>query len=224
MHRSYERLSRVEVPVAAGAQKHAARHMLGPERHGSAGDEARDAGTARARSEREAERPGADDGSLRLNLHHGNVSSTAPMPRLIAAPTVIAAAGTKPKQIEEFAGRVNSGHAGVSVAKMMSPSGWVEPGSAARVRGDHGRAERHGPRRARRRRPRRAAPARRWSPRRANGSATARPTPTAPSTSRSACRRSRRRRCIGTSNRNAELASPQSSRCPRILRSPRSNP
>ena len=50
------------------------------------------------------------------------------MPRLIAAPTVIAAAGNKPKRIEEFAGRVNSGHTGVSVAKMTSPSGWEEPG------------------------------------------------------------------------------------------------
>src|SRR5881397_3024008 len=50
------------------------------------------------------------------------------MPRLIAAPTVIAAAGTKPKKIEEFAGRVNSGHDRVSVAKMTSPSGWLEPG------------------------------------------------------------------------------------------------
>ena len=50
------------------------------------------------------------------------------MPRLIAAPTVIAAAGNKPKRIEEYAGRVNSGHAGVSVAKMTSPSGWEEPG------------------------------------------------------------------------------------------------
>jgi mannose-6-phosphate isomerase-like protein (cupin superfamily) len=50
------------------------------------------------------------------------------MPRLIAAPTVIAAAGTKPKKIEEFAGRVNSGHAQVSVAKMTSPAGWLEPG------------------------------------------------------------------------------------------------
>jgi len=50
------------------------------------------------------------------------------MPRLIAAPTVIAAAGTKPKRIEEFAGRVNSGHAQVSVARMTSPSGWEEPG------------------------------------------------------------------------------------------------
>ena len=50
------------------------------------------------------------------------------MPRLIAAPTVIAAAGNKPKRIEEFAGRVNSGHVGVSVARMVSPSGWKEPG------------------------------------------------------------------------------------------------
>src|SRR5215510_7460965 len=50
------------------------------------------------------------------------------MPRLISAPTVIAAAGTKPKRIEEFAGRVNSGHAQVSVARMTSPSGWEEPG------------------------------------------------------------------------------------------------
>src|SRR3954462_8470818 len=50
------------------------------------------------------------------------------MPKLIAAPTVIAAAGTKPKRIEEFAGRVNSGHAQVSVARMTSPSGWQEPG------------------------------------------------------------------------------------------------
>ena len=50
------------------------------------------------------------------------------MPRLIPAPTVIAAAGSKPKRIEEFAGRVNSGHAQVSVARMTSPAGWEEPG------------------------------------------------------------------------------------------------
>ena len=50
------------------------------------------------------------------------------MPRLIAAPTVVAAAGTKPKRIEEYVGRVNSGHAGVSVARMRSPEGWIEPG------------------------------------------------------------------------------------------------
>jgi mannose-6-phosphate isomerase-like protein (cupin superfamily) len=50
------------------------------------------------------------------------------MPRLIERPTVIQAAGNKPKQIEEYAGRVNSGHNGVSVARMISPEGWVEPG------------------------------------------------------------------------------------------------
>ena len=50
------------------------------------------------------------------------------MPKLIAAPAVIEAAGNKPKRIEEYAGRVNSGHAGVSVARMVSPEGWEEPG------------------------------------------------------------------------------------------------
>jgi mannose-6-phosphate isomerase-like protein (cupin superfamily) len=50
------------------------------------------------------------------------------VPRLIQQPTVIAPAGNKPKRIQEFAGRVNSGHAGVSVARMVSPAGWEEPG------------------------------------------------------------------------------------------------
>ena len=50
------------------------------------------------------------------------------MPRLIQQPTVIKAAGNKPKRIEEFAGRVNSSQADVSVARMVSPRGWVEPG------------------------------------------------------------------------------------------------
>ena len=50
------------------------------------------------------------------------------MPRLIERPTVIPAAGTKPKRIEEYAGRVNSGHSAISVARMVSPGGWVEPG------------------------------------------------------------------------------------------------
>src|SRR5687767_5992457 len=50
------------------------------------------------------------------------------MPTLIPAPTIIEAAGNKPKRIEEYAGRVNSGHASVSVARMVSPQGWVEPG------------------------------------------------------------------------------------------------
>ena len=50
------------------------------------------------------------------------------MPTLIAKPTVIQAAGTKPKLIEEFIGRVNSRTEIASVARMKSPSGWVEPG------------------------------------------------------------------------------------------------
>jgi mannose-6-phosphate isomerase-like protein (cupin superfamily) len=50
------------------------------------------------------------------------------LPKLIEKPTVIDCVGTKPKQIQEFAGRVNSGHAGISVARMISPSGWEEPG------------------------------------------------------------------------------------------------
>ena len=50
------------------------------------------------------------------------------MPRLIEQPTVIRAAGNKPKRIEELAGRVTSGQADVSVARMVSPQGWVEPG------------------------------------------------------------------------------------------------
>lgn len=50
------------------------------------------------------------------------------MPRLIPQPTIIRSAGNKPKQIQEFAGLVNSGHSGVSVARMVSPGGWQEPG------------------------------------------------------------------------------------------------
>jgi len=50
------------------------------------------------------------------------------VPKLIERPTVIDCVGTKPKQIQEFAGRVNSGHAAVSVARMVSPTGWTEPG------------------------------------------------------------------------------------------------
>jgi ethanolamine utilization protein EutQ (cupin superfamily) len=50
------------------------------------------------------------------------------MPQLISSPTVIGAAGHPPKRIEEYAGRVNSGHSSVSVARMVSPQGWSEPG------------------------------------------------------------------------------------------------
>jgi mannose-6-phosphate isomerase-like protein (cupin superfamily) len=41
---------------------------------------------------------------------------------------VIPAEGNKPKIIEEFIGRVNSGDSKLSVARMTSPAGWEEPG------------------------------------------------------------------------------------------------
>jgi mannose-6-phosphate isomerase-like protein (cupin superfamily) len=50
------------------------------------------------------------------------------MPTLIAKPTRIAAAGTEPKLIDEFVGRVNTGEDRLSVARMSSPAGWIEPG------------------------------------------------------------------------------------------------
>ena len=50
------------------------------------------------------------------------------MPQLIESPSRVEAAGTKPKLIDEYAGRVNTQDERVSVAHMRSPSGWVEPG------------------------------------------------------------------------------------------------
>jgi len=49
------------------------------------------------------------------------------MPRLIPEPTIIEAAGTKPKKILEYIGRVNSDTGQVSIAHMKSPAGWSEP-------------------------------------------------------------------------------------------------
>lgn len=48
------------------------------------------------------------------------------MPQLIPHPTRIPVPGEK--LIDEYLGRVNSGHSGVSIAHMRSPSGWSEPG------------------------------------------------------------------------------------------------
>ncbi len=56
------------------------------------------------------------------------------MPQLISSPQRIVAAGNKPKQIEEFVGVVNTGDADVSVARMQSPAGWVEPGQRPEFR------------------------------------------------------------------------------------------
>jgi mannose-6-phosphate isomerase-like protein (cupin superfamily) len=50
------------------------------------------------------------------------------MPELIENPSRVEAAGTKPKLIDEFVGRVNTGEERLSVARMNSPQGWVEPG------------------------------------------------------------------------------------------------
>jgi mannose-6-phosphate isomerase-like protein (cupin superfamily) len=50
------------------------------------------------------------------------------MPTLISTPKRIEAAGSKPKLIDEYIGRVNSGHSKVSIAHMCSPGDWIEPG------------------------------------------------------------------------------------------------
>ena len=50
------------------------------------------------------------------------------MPTHIPKPSIIEAAGNQPKRIEEYIGRVNSQTAALSVARMTSPPGWIEPG------------------------------------------------------------------------------------------------
>jgi quercetin dioxygenase-like cupin family protein len=50
------------------------------------------------------------------------------MPQIIQAPTRIQAHGHPPKMIEEFIGRANSETTAVSIARMVSPAGWKEPG------------------------------------------------------------------------------------------------
>jgi mannose-6-phosphate isomerase-like protein (cupin superfamily) len=63
----------------------------------------------------------------RFNFVH--ITQISPfMPIHITKPTIIQAAGNKPKIIEEYIGRVNSKDSAVSIARMKSPSGWVEPG------------------------------------------------------------------------------------------------
>lgn len=49
-------------------------------------------------------------------------------PVLVPKPTRVAAAGTKPKLIDEYIGQINSGTEALSVAHMRSPGGWIEPG------------------------------------------------------------------------------------------------
>jgi ethanolamine utilization protein EutQ (cupin superfamily) len=50
------------------------------------------------------------------------------VPIKIKSPSIISAAGNKPKIIEEYIGKVNSNTNAVSIAKMKSPCGWIEPG------------------------------------------------------------------------------------------------
>ena len=50
------------------------------------------------------------------------------MIKLIKSPSIVKAAGTKEKIIEEFFGRVNSNDTELSIARMKSPEGWEEPG------------------------------------------------------------------------------------------------
>lgn len=50
------------------------------------------------------------------------------MPKLITTPSVIEAAGNKPKLIEEYIGRINTNTSDISIARMTSPEGWTEPG------------------------------------------------------------------------------------------------
>ncbi len=50
------------------------------------------------------------------------------MPRIIESPTIVEAAGNKPKIIEEYIGNINTQTSSVSIARMHSPGGWIEPG------------------------------------------------------------------------------------------------
>jgi hypothetical protein len=50
------------------------------------------------------------------------------MPTLISQPSTVEAAGTLPKTVAGYAGRVNTGTDDVSIALMTSPTGWQEPG------------------------------------------------------------------------------------------------
>lgn len=47
---------------------------------------------------------------------------------LIETPTMIAAAGNPPKRIAEYVGRLNTKCVALSIARMVSPGGWQEPG------------------------------------------------------------------------------------------------
>lgn len=50
------------------------------------------------------------------------------MARIVEQPLVIEAVDNKPKLVEEFIGFFNTDNTEISIARMRSPSGWVEPG------------------------------------------------------------------------------------------------
>jgi mannose-6-phosphate isomerase-like protein (cupin superfamily) len=84
----------------------------------------------------------ARDSGGRVSIRRGGYTQSFPLsfpdkfrakgqpkvPTLISQPTRIQAAGTKPKLIDEYIGRVNSDTESASVAHMRSPAGWEEPG------------------------------------------------------------------------------------------------
>src|SRR5205085_3046540 len=77
---------------------------------------------------RDRARPRRERRGARLRAPRHRTVAYTPGMKHIATPTIIEAAGNKPKIIEEYIGRVNSETGGVSIARMKSPSGWVEPG------------------------------------------------------------------------------------------------
>ena len=53
------------------------------------------------------------------------------MPEVLPAPTIVPAAGQPPKEIAEFVGNPSTGDDAVSIARMRTQGGWVEPGQVA---------------------------------------------------------------------------------------------
>ncbi len=49
------------------------------------------------------------------------------MPQFIERPVVVEAAGNKPKQLQEFEGRVNTGDDAITIARLVPPGGWLDP-------------------------------------------------------------------------------------------------
>jgi ethanolamine utilization protein EutQ len=56
------------------------------------------------------------------------------MPHLIPQPKLIPEEGDPPIRIEEFVGRINTGHESVSIARLIAPAGWSEPAQTPEFR------------------------------------------------------------------------------------------